>query len=161
MPAPPRRPSTFNAPAPIARSPLVRPPSRLPGSRPAPPLRGPERIEQELGHRLAAQEATEILAAAGGAAVSRMHAGTHGLYLHTAGVIVARTEALPPDTLRRHVEDWNAAQLAAYKRHLLGVLEAGAYAVAEKVEQAFDEAPEPLPESGFWQRWLGGPRPRR
>jgi DNA-binding PucR family transcriptional regulator len=161
MPAPPQRSSTPNVPALIEPAPLVRPPSRVPGSRPLTPTRGQERIGEELLHRQTAQEATEILTTAGQFALSRMHATAHGLFVHTAGGVVGRTEALPAGPLRQYVEEWNASQLPAYKRHLAGVLEAGAFAVAEKVEQAFDyEVPEP-PAAGFWQRWFGDRRERR
>ena len=152
-----RRPAPL-VPVPL-NPPLARPSRLLLGARPGTLTRSQERIRDQALHRLTAQEASEILTLAGEAALGRMHAQAHGLVVQTASAVVGRTEALPPGTLRQVIDEWNAAQLPAYKRHMLGVLEAGAFAVAETIEQPFDEVAE-TPVVGFWQRWFGDPRSR-
>lgn len=131
--------------------PLARPPRPLLGAHTDTLDRTKERIREQARHRLLTQEASEVLTTAGGLAISRLHANAQAMVTQTAGVIVGRTEAVPTGTmLRQIIDDWNATQLPAYTRHMRGVLEAGAFAIAETIEQPFAED---VPEApGLWHR---------
>ncbi|MBL8127201.1 MAG: hypothetical protein JNM64_06170 [Chloroflexia bacterium] len=143
----------LHVPALRAPAPLVRPGRQLLGGGGGTRTRDQDPIREQTLHRVTLQEASEVLTAAGGAAISRMHATTHDLVVETAGLVIQRTEALPPSTLRQVIDAWNAVQLPAYTRHMHGVLEAGAFAVAETIAHPFDETISEPP--GFWRRLFG------
>lgn len=155
MTAPNRRPQrpALHAPALREPAPLVRPVRQLLGGGSDTRTWRQDQIREQTLHRVTIQEASEVLTAAGGAAISRMHITTHDLVVETAGRVIQRTEALPPSPLRQVVDEWNAVQLPAYKRHMQGVLEAGAFAVAETIAQPFDDVISEPP--GFWRRLFG------
>lgn len=155
MTAPNRRTQrpALHAPALREPAPLVHPARQVLGGGGGTRTWGQDPIREQTLHRVTLQEASEVLTAAGGATISRMHVTAHDLVVETAGLVIERTEALPPSTLRQMIDAWNAVQLPAYTRHMHGVLEAGAFAVAETIAQPFDEViSEPL---GFWRRLFG------
>jgi hypothetical protein len=111
------------------------------------------RIGEALTTSLAVAEATEVVHAAGAAIVGRMHERTAQIHAQTATAIVAPTLLPRPERARQAIDEFADAQLSMLHRHQLGLLEAGAYAVATEANRSLYPQPE---KPGLLRRLFGG-----